>query len=268
MFKGTIKSDSKNFRLFIRKASLINFSEKLDFTYEEAIKPRERDLEEKISESHNLESDVMCQIGELGDNFEDSSPEKMELYNSLGEAYNNAMALEDQLLAIKEMKIVSLYKNVEILLKEMIITAFPTESKNDLFKWDSMKTIFRIKGINFTNLPGYEFVNQLRLVNNNIKHSSAIGSEIHKQGIIEFKNDDVMTVKNLDDFYNRIKGHIKPFLKSVTDGIYSNVFEFDDSRIEMIAKEYAQVMDDSTLLRLSQAIQKEMERKLNKPFSM
>lgn len=265
---SAIRTESKNFRLFIRKVSLINFSEKLDFSYEEAIKPREKDLEDKISEFHNLESDIMCQIGELGDDFEDSSPEKIDLHSSLGEAYNNAVAFEYQLLAIKEMKIVSLYKNVETLLKEMIVVASPAENKSDLFKWDNMKTFFRLKGINFTNLPGYEFVNQLRLVNNNIKHSSEISSEIHRQGIIEFKNEDELTAANLDDFYNRIKVHIKPFLKSVADGIYSNLFEFDDSRIEMIAKEYAQVMDDSTLLRLSKAIEKEMVRKLGKPLSM
>lgn len=263
-----IKSDSKNFRLFIRKASLINFYEKLDFSYEEAIKPREADLEKIIAESHEITSDVMSQIHDLELNGECLGAERDELFNELHDVYYKAASLEEQLLAIKEMKIVSLYKNIEILLKEMIVTAFPTETKGDLFKWDNMKTLFRLKGINFTKLPEYEFVNQLRLVNNNIKHSSEISSEIKKQGIVEFKVGDELTAKSLDDFYQRIKGHMKPFLKGVADGIYSNLFEFDDSRIEMIAKEYAQVMDDSTLLRLSKAIEKQMEGKVLKPFPM
>jgi hypothetical protein len=124
-----------------------------------------------------------------------------------------------------------------------------------------MKSFFRLKQIDFTSIKEFEYVNQLRIVNNNIKHSSEIGSEIQKKGIKEFKDLQEFNFNSLTEFYNRVKAHIEPFLENVTKNVNSHLFEFSDDRINNIVQNYAQHMDEETLLRLSKVLEVETHNK-------
>lgn len=119
------------------------------------------------------------------------------------------------------MKIIFLFKNVEKNLKKIISTAYniPFDKNSN---WSTLLTILKSKNINYntTDLP-YEEVNQLRIVNNSIKHShNEMSAEMLK--IKEFKrnllseetegskrkNDfakKTVSYEYLKEFYDRVK---------------------------------------------------------------
>ncbi|ALO36189.1 hypothetical protein CMT41_16715 [Colwellia sp. MT41] len=255
--------NSKKWQFIFKKNALTDIAKQIDFTYEEAIKPREIEIEQRIAELRNDEQKLLADFGDLDSDEDDTYPtnDQIDIYNDQADIQHTIFILDGQMVSMKEMQIVYLYKNIEIILKEIIRTAFPGEEKRDLFAWDNMKSFFKLKQIEFTSIKEFEYVNQLRIVNNNIKHSSEIGSEIQKKGIKEFKDLYEFNFNSLTDFYNRVKIHIEPFLDKVAINVNSHLFEFSDERIDSIVKGYAQHMDERTLLRLSKALEAETHNK-------
>jgi hypothetical protein len=256
--------NSKKWQFIFKRNALTDIAKQIDFTYEEAIKPRELEIENKITELKDDEQKLLSDFSKLESGEDgDMHPtnDQIDIYNDQADIWHTIFILDGQMVSMKEMQIVYLYKNIEILLKEIIRTAFPGEDKKDLFAWENMKSFFRLKQIDFTSIKEFEYVNQLRIVNNNIKHSSEIGSEIQKKGIKEFKDLQEFNFNSLTEFYNRVKAHIEPFLENVTKNVNSHLFEFSDDRINNIVQNYAQHMDEETLLRLSKVLEVETHNK-------
>ncbi|PKG85593.1 hypothetical protein CXF85_02020 [Colwellia sp. 75C3] len=259
--------NSKKWQFIFKRNALTEIAKQIDFTYEEAIKPREVEIEKKIAELTNDEQKLLADFSDLepveGDHMYPTN-DQLGIYHDQADIQHTISILDGQMISMKEMQIVYLYKNIEILLKEIIRTAFPGEDKRDLFAWDNMKYFFKLKKIEFTSIKEFEYVNQLRIVNNNIKHSSEIGTEIQKKGINEFKGLCEFNFNSLTEFYNRVKTHIEPFLDNVVVNVNLHLFEFCDERIDNIVKDYAQHMDEETLLRLSKALEAETHNKVFK----
>jgi hypothetical protein len=154
--------------------------------------------------------------------------------------------LEDKLRALTEMNIVYSYKEFEINLKRLIKMTYKVDTK-ELFKWESIKAFLKTKNINITTLKGYNEVDQLRQVNNSIKHSSSIDDKI--KGIKEFKGREHVNYSNLYKFHKRVKKQPYIFLQSLSDSIYDNLYVFDENRLEKIAELYAERMDKDTAVK-------------------
>jgi hypothetical protein len=153
------------------------------------------------------------------------------------------------------MKIVSLYKNFEILLKEMVYLTFPNVNKRELFLWDNVKSLLNTNGISLGEVSEYQRINEIRIVNNNIKHSGVIDDQTKKQNIPEFDEKEQFDCDSLNAFYARIKDLPTSFLKDLSDKFIVYLFEFDDERINSIANEFKDRMDHQTGMKLIQALQ-------------
>jgi urate oxidase len=81
----------------------------------------------------------------------------------------------------------------------------------------------------------YTEINELRNINNSIKHSRSIINEKTKN-ILEFKNKKQIQYSDLLSFYKRIENSTVNFISSLSNFIQKDLYEFDDERIEKIAQ--------------------------------
>lgn len=132
--------------------------------------------------------------------------------------------LDDKLLSIIEMRIIYTYKSFEKNLKRLLKLAFEKEFR-DLYKWDDLKHFFKEREINFHNLKNYQQVNDLRKVNNSIKHSFSDEIENKIKHINEFKDLKYMRHYELEEFYERVKELPVLLLQELSDEIYSKLYE-------------------------------------------
>lgn len=163
------------------------------------------------------------------------------------EFYLDTRFFEDKLLALIEMKIIYIYKNFEIDIKRLLGATYHIKTR-ELYKWDSIKEFLKTKNLQLTAIKGYQEVNQLREVNNAIKHSTGKISEIIRK-IPEFKEEKRLRHYELDEFYERVKKYPYTFLESLADEIYQNLYFFDDSRLENISELFALRMDEPTAMK-------------------
>ena len=72
--------------------------------------------------------------------------------------------------------------------------------------------------------------------------------------IQEFKSSDKLTYAKIDHFYNRIKDAPNTFLQELISAIYSELYEFDDEKIDDIAKSFVLRMKQADAVKLTQKI--------------
>ena len=90
----------------------------------------------KIVELKNEEGELLVKFSKLElveADYQYPTSDVIDIYDEQADIQHTISILDGQMLSMKEMQIVYLYKNVEILLKEMISTAFPDANKKDLF---------------------------------------------------------------------------------------------------------------------------------------
>ena len=172
-------------------------------------------------------------------NFEDLQNENPNEYYYLDIEY-----LENKLLALSEMNVVYAYKDFEINLKKLISASYGIKSK-EFYKWDNVLNFLKSKGIKYKNIEGYQEVNELRLVNNYIKHSNSLIDDNLKK-INEFSDIKYMEHICLINFFERTKNSTYIFLSNLSDEFYKDLYEFSDERLNHIAQLFALRMDKST----------------------
>lgn len=146
--------------------------------------------------------------------------------------------VNDQLIALNEMKIIYLFKNLEISMKSLIKVAYPKVNVSNFFKWDSMKTFFDEKEIKLYTLEGYQEVIQVKKVNNNIKHTDELTNEISK--IPEFETG--MESEDLELFFLRVKSKVAIFQNELSQAVIKELFEFDDNKLNSLTQEIKERM--------------------------
>ena len=225
--------------------------------FEDAVNPRAVELGRDIEKLQNTLNELNEKLtGEMVDEYGNQlesdhqqgrpSDHDLEIYDEIGGLYYDFQILEEQLLSIETMKLVYLYKNFEILLKDIIAEAFPKVNKRDLFQWENVKSFLNSNGIMFGNIQGYSAVNELRIVNNNIKHSGEIDDLTKKQNIPEFHGKEYFDYSSIVSFYSRIKNEPKAFLANLAEELIKYLFVFDDQKIEKIVAEYKDRMDEKS----------------------
>lgn len=153
--------------------------------------------------------------------------------------------LKDKLISIFEMRIVSLFKSVEIEIKQLLKQTYTDINTKNFYRWDIMSNFFKSIDININDIEGYSETNQLRIVNNQIKHNSTLNNDV--KSIPEFSHSDNFSPDNLETFYSRIYPITNKFVSSLSREIYNERYEFNDERLLEIANSYKGRMDKSTL---------------------
>ena len=190
--------------------------------------------------TNNLITQLKAQLSDL--NQKKSNLINQELSNCAMDIY----FLERELLAISEMKIIYAFKNFETHLIWLLKASYNSEVPKRIFKWETIKDFLLSKKIRLSAIHGYEEINQLRLLNNSIKHSlKAKPSDLGD--IREFQGKEDVQFQDLLDFYNRVEGQIIIFISSLSDEIENDLYQFDEERLEALSKSFKERMDNATL---------------------
>lgn len=132
---------------------------------------------------------------------------------------NGAKYLEkswnEELLALYEMKIIYSYKQLEITLKKFLLALDPDFDIASLYRWEHIKVAMKSHNISIGSSSNYTFAIHLKDVNNALKHSVEIDSNVDKHNIKEFKNSETFTKDSLEAFYSRILPKINDFIRDL-----------------------------------------------------
>jgi len=251
----------------IKKRNLRSSVGNLDGWFDKAVEPRLTEIKKKIETvqqkiydlNESIIGDKVGRYGEpvLGDQeYGRPCDHDIEIYSELGGLYYDLQILEEQQLSIVSMKLVYLYKNFEILLKDIISESFPNVNKRDLFQWENVKSFLNSVGIKCGEIKEFQRVNEIRIVNNNIKHSNEIDEITKRQDIPKFGRNDYFDFKSLNSFYLRIKDKPNDFLKDLSEKLIGYLYIYDDERINNIASEFKGKMDKTAGRKLIAALSK------------
>ncbi|RTL12991.1 MAG: hypothetical protein EKK56_06055 [Flavobacteriaceae bacterium] len=161
--------------------------------------------------------------------------------------------LYKELFAISEMKIIYAYKHFEIHLKFLIKASYPDTKESSFFKWESVVDFLKSKNIKLSEISNHKEIEELRNLNNSIKHSRNLINNKTKN-IEEFTNKKEIDYKDLLIFYKRIEKASSDFIFSLAKHIEKDLYHFDDKRIESIAQKILLRMDDKTVQKLIQKL--------------
>lgn len=150
--------------------------------------------------------------------------------------------IEDKLSALSEMNIVYAFKDFEINIKKLLGAAYGIDA-HEFYKWESILSFLKSKKIKPSELTGYQEINDLRKLNNHIKHSTSQKINDKITSIPEFKELKYLRHYELTEFFNRIKDFPYTFLYALSTEIYKDLYEFDSNRLKSIAKLFALRMD-------------------------
>jgi hypothetical protein len=163
----------------------------------------------------------------------------------------NIIFLEEELKALAEMKIIYAYKHFEISLKFMIKASYKNFEESQMFKWYEVDNFMKTKNIDIKKADKYNEINELREVNNAIKHSSISKSKI---SIVEFKSKDLITYKDILQFYKRIENSTFDFFISLNELIWKDLYEFDEVRLNEIVEKIEGRMEPEIAIKLANKI--------------
>lgn len=152
--------------------------------------------------------------------------------------------MEQELKAISEMKILYAYKHFENKLKFLLCAAYGA-SKSKMFKWEFVIEFLKEKNIDIKNINCYSEINELRNLNNCIKHSDDIKNDSRIMSIREFQKKTFIQYEDLLIFYKRIENAPSAFIYSLSDYIYKDLYVFDENRINQEAEKIALRMTET-----------------------
>lgn len=133
----------------------------------------------------------------------------------------DAYIREQKLRALAEMKIIFLYKNLEITLKKFLEIAYSMDEAKELFNWDDIKNSFKAKNVYLSEFEEYDDIIELKQVSNNLKHSEKIHENV--KSLSEFKSKSIFEFQDLENFYSRIEMNVFSFIFSLSDKLLQNV---------------------------------------------
>jgi hypothetical protein len=155
-------------------------------------------------------------------------------------------SIENRLLSIYEMIIINDYKEFELILKRLLKASLDFDEK-DFRSFENLKPIFKSKGIIFSDLKNYNDINDLRKVNNYIKHSNNEEIPDTLKQIIEFRKSDKLNFIDLKKFHQRIKDLRYNFIFDLKEKIFSHLYHYDENRINGVAVRMIKRMDSKQI---------------------
>lgn len=221
--------------------------------FDEAIEGVEKELADLNTSSEVRRMKLMEEIPKFNeDQIDEISDEEWKVIDQLVDFEMDYSINYGYLESLAEMKIGFCYKQFEVALKELTLLAYNVVNPKSLFKWDTIRGEYNAKGIIFSERDGYVEIEQLRSVNNAIKH----GGEVSKIQFNppEFVGKDDLEYRDLVAFYERVNAMPVEFLKSLIQAILADLYTFDEDRIAIISEEYKERMDAETLEAFREAL--------------
>lgn len=160
---------------------------------------------------------------------------------------------DDQLTVLSEMKIIYAYKQFEIKIKKLLRASLSADT-DQFYKWATLVQFLKGKNIIVSSLEGHSEVIELQTVNNSLKHTDEVSNKI--TAIREFRSTKKMSHVELDKFYSRIKEFPQVFISSLTNALYTELYEFSEDKLQSIANSFVLRMDRDTALKLIDKISK------------
>ena len=163
-------------------------------------------------------------------------------YSDVPFIVDEIFSVENRVLSIYEMIIVNDYKELELILKRLLKASLDLDEK-DFRSFEYLKPILKSKGIVFSEIKNYNDINDLRKVNNYIKHSNIIEIPNDLKQIQEFRKLENLNFIALKEFHRRIKDLRYNFIFDLKEKIYSHLYDYDKDRIDDIAYRMLKRMD-------------------------
>lgn len=211
-----------------------------DNKFEDAIEENIAQLKDKITFSQAKYDE----LGEKtnGKEYSTLTPEDFELIDEECFHEGNIQSFSQHLRSLNEMRIIYLFKNLEINIKSIIKYAYPDVNTKEFYRWQILITFLEEKSIAVKTIIGYEEVIQLKEVNNALKHSDSF--QQHLTRIHEFNSGFSNT--SLEQFALRVRPKVELFLEHLSAAVADERFSFADERIDKIVEEYFYRMDKSS----------------------
>jgi len=165
----------------------------------------------------SLESTLNEERERLEDLIKESKAEQFEsdydyhsYLDSIYDDFMQASLIENML---KLLIVVRLYIIVELTTKHVLkwlIQDIKKENKDQLIrkasKWESLKKIYKKYGVNLNDISEFNVINELRCLNNAIKHGGYVGEQLTQFPIWknELKKEINVDKIDLERFYNSI----------------------------------------------------------------
>lgn len=108
----------------------------------------------------------------------------------------------------------------------------------------------------YKKIKCYSEINELRNLNNNLKHSDDITNDTKISIIREFKKRSFIQYEDILTFYKRIEIAPYTFIHSLSDLIYNDLYVFDENRIDNEADKIALRMTENEAKLLIEKLKK------------
>jgi len=209
----------------LKKMEIENIIEEPLDSFEKASNQTISNLLDKSSKAEAKLTELISQLSNHINGSENSDgipTEKDEaVFRKMVDCNSELYMSNEYLKALSDMKIVYLFKSVEIRIKSLIRTAYPKTDTKKFYKWGCVCCYFDNINIKISDFDGYAELEELRKINNNIKHNEMIEKNANK--IKEFANESQFTYLNFENFYNRVKPKIQNFIESLGKAIIEQI---------------------------------------------
>jgi hypothetical protein len=118
-----------------------------------------------------------------------------------------------------ELAIVALYKLIEITTKRVVRLAFPGISAANLYKIKELKKALKQKGIQIEKLDHYQAMDEIRCLNNAIKHDGIVGAELAAYPSWTLKQK----LTGLDAAYERLAPLCERYHKALVEALVTAI---------------------------------------------
>jgi hypothetical protein len=119
-----------------------------------------------------------------------------------------------------ELSIVALYKQFEIHTKRVVTKNFPRVNQKELFNFDLLK---KALPFDLEAIPNFLAVDELRLINNAIKHEGKVDGKLAGKFAGWNEGDELL---NLGTVYARLLPSVKDYVKSFVSAAYGHSGKF------------------------------------------
>jgi hypothetical protein len=235
----------------LERSSVINENPELGIYFDNAIQSAIIKLKEEIAENETKYEELEAKMNQLSKEYAESgipNEEDVQILEDLGDCSMHIGWLHENLCAIAEMKIVNLYKSLEIDTKHILSVIYENSNSKQFFRWEMLISFLKTNNIQPESLTGFAETNQLRIVNNQIKHGGQLKDEI--KNISEFTNIEIFSYDSLNVFLQRIEQPVNNYFTALSKKVYEDKYEFSDDRLDKIVADYKKRMNKETLDKL------------------
>lgn len=130
--------------------------------------------------------------------------------------YNDEYSIEEYNSYLCEIYIIALYKKTEINLKSIAVLIWSAD-KEKLFLFNQLKSVYKKNGIDLESIRSFNKLDELRLINNCIKHSGFIDEKLHQNNS---KWKEKKKIKISEKEIQRLEKHLSIFYKDLIKRIH------------------------------------------------